>query len=72
MNICCDCCYVEYDHCILAQFLIGQEGNDMDVNQHKRLSNITFRHKLKQSNSTFIDVLHFTVIYCLTCFYDVG
>ena len=26
----------------------------MDVNEHERLSNITFRHKLKLGNSAFI------------------
>jgi hypothetical protein len=36
----------------------------MDVNEHERLSNITLRHKLKQRNSAFIAVLHFTVTVC--------
>jgi len=33
----------------------------MDVNEHARLSKIILRHKLKERNSTFIAVLHFTV-----------
>ena len=33
----------------------------MNVNEHKRLFNITFRHKFKSRNSTFIAILHFTV-----------
>ena len=33
---------------------------DVDVNEHERLSNITLRHKLKQRNSTFIAVVHFS------------
>jgi hypothetical protein len=32
----------------------------MDVNEHKRLSNITLRHKLKLKSSTFITVLYFS------------
>ena len=35
--------------------------NDMDVNEHERLSNVTLRHKLKKRDSTFIAILHFTV-----------
>jgi hypothetical protein len=31
----------------------------MSLNKHDRLYNIALRHKLR--NSTFIDVLHFTV-----------
>ena len=34
--------------------------NDIDVNEHERLSNFTLRLKLKKKNSTFIGVLHFT------------
>ena len=34
---------------------------DMDVSDHERLYNITLSHKLKEWNSTFIAVLHFTV-----------
>ena len=30
-------------------------------NEHETLFNFTLRHKLKQRNSAFIDVLHFTV-----------
>jgi hypothetical protein len=33
----------------------------MDVNVHKRLSNITFSNKLKVRKSTFIAVLYFIV-----------
>jgi len=33
----------------------------MDVNEHERLYNITFRQKKLYRNSTFIAVLHFTV-----------
>ena len=32
--------------------------NDMDVNEHERLSIITFRHKVKSRNSAFFPVLH--------------
>jgi len=32
----------------------------MDVNEHARLSKIILRHKLKERNSTFIAVLHFS------------
>jgi len=34
---------------------------DIDVHEYERLSNITLIHKLKERNSTFIAVLHFTV-----------
>jgi len=33
----------------------------MDVNEHNRLSNITLRHKIKQTNSAFSALLYFTV-----------
>lgn len=33
----------------------------MDVNEHDRLSSLTFRHKLKKDHITFIAILHFTV-----------
>jgi hypothetical protein len=33
----------------------------MDVNEHKRLFNITLRQNLNLRNSAFIAVLHFTV-----------
>ena len=32
-----------------------------DMDDHERLYNITLSHKLKEWNSTFIAVLHFTV-----------
>jgi hypothetical protein len=35
----------------------------MDVNEHERLSNITLKHKLMQRNSSFIDIVPFTVSY---------
>ena len=35
--------------------------NDKDVNEHKRPSNITLKHKLKQRNISDIAVLHFAV-----------
>ena len=35
--------------------------NDKDVNEHKRLSNITPKHKSKQRNTSYIAVLHFAV-----------
>ena len=34
--------------------------NDMDVNEHERLYNITLGHKLKQRNNDCNDVLHFS------------
>ena len=47
-------------------------GKNMEVNEHERLSNITLLYKLKERNSTFIAVLHFTATlniyinnYCL-------
>jgi len=33
----------------------------MDVNEHERLPNLNFGHKLKYRNSDFIAVLHLTV-----------
>ena len=36
--------------------------NDIDANEHDRLSHFTFRHTLEQRNSACIAVLHFTVI----------
>ena len=35
--------------------------NKKDVNEHERLSNITLKHKSKQRNITYIDVVHFAV-----------
>jgi hypothetical protein len=34
---------------------------DMDVNEHKRLSNCTHMTQTKERNRDFIAVLHFTV-----------
>ena len=34
---------------------------NMDVDEHERPSNITPRHKLKERNIAFIDVLHFNL-----------
>ena len=34
---------------------------DMDVNEHKRLFNITLRHKFQVKEQWFIAPLHFTV-----------
>jgi hypothetical protein len=31
---------------------------EMDINEHTRLTNFTFRIKIKQRNSAFIAVLH--------------
>ena len=48
--------------------ILINKREDMDVNQHDRLSNLTPRHTFKYTNSAFIVVLYFTVTAWLKYF----